>query len=437
MLNIGQPNSYCIFSTHTTPVAPLRQSPRPHWLTIVSYNVGMKIAYQFKLKPTKQQVLEIDRWLSMLCAQYNYLLADRFDWYEQNRSSINACPLICHLPQLRDNPDYYSQKKTLPALKKSHPWYSEIYSQVLQDIVKRVKLTFNRFLKSDVKGKRSGKPRFKVRSRYRTFSYPQMKEGCLQGNLINLPMFGQIKVILHRPIPDGFKVKTASVTKKADGYYLTLSLEDATVPTIKPDFNPESITGIDVGLKEFLTTSEGESVAIPQYYRKAQKHLRTIQKRVSRSQKGSNRRSKAVKQLGKQHKKVADKRKDFHFKTSKYLLTKYDIIAHEDLNVKGLARTRLAKSIHDASWSSFLSILTNKAENAGLLVIPVSAYNTSQDCSNCGVKVPKELHERWHDCPSCGCSLDRDHNAALNILNRAEGHPVLKAQRLLCDSRIG
>ena len=263
-----------------------------------------------------------------------------------------------------------------------------------------------------------------------------MKEGCLQGNLITLPMFGQVKFIWHRHIPDGFKIKTASVTKKADGFYLTLSLEDATVPTVKPDFNPGSITGIDVGLKDFLTTADGEVVAIPQYYRKAQKHLRVIQKRISRRKKGSNRRSKAVKKLGLQHKKVADKRKDFHFKTAKYLLLKYDVIAHEDLNVKGLARTRLAKSVHDAGWSSFLSILASKAENAGLLVIPVSAYNTSQDCSGCGLKVPKKLHERWHNCLGCGCSIDRDENAARNIRNRGEGHPLLKAKSLLSSSRI-
>src|SRR4028118_1900010 len=131
-----------------------------------------------------------------------------------------------------------------------------------------------------------------------------MKDGCLQGNLINLPMFGKVKVVLHRPIPDGFKIKTASVTKKADGYYLTISLEDKTVPEIQPDFNPNKMTGIDVGLKEFLTTSEGKTVAIPQHYRKAQKRLRVIQKRVSRRKKGSNGRLKAIKQLGKQHKKV-------------------------------------------------------------------------------------------------------------------------------------
>jgi putative transposase len=243
-------------------------------------------------------------------------------------------------------------------------------------------------------------------------------------------MFGKVKVVLHRPIPDGFKIKTASVTKKADGFYLTLSLEDKTVPEIKPDFSPDKITGIDVGLKEFLTTSEGETVSIPQHYRKAQKRLRVTQKRVSRRKKGSNRRQKAVKQLGKQHKKVADTRKDFHFKTANWLLSKHDVIAHEDLTVKGLARTRLAKSVLDAGWSSFLSILTNKAENAGLLVVPVSAHNTSQDCSNCGEKVPKKLHIRWHDCPHCGCSLDRDHNAAINIKNRAVGQSVLKAKSL-------
>ena len=397
----------------------------------------MRTAYQYKLRPTKQQAALIDRWLSMLCSQYNYLLADRFNWYEQNRSPINACPLVCHLPELRDNPDYFSQKKTLPQLKKTHLWYSEIYSQVLQDVVKRVKVTFDRFLKGDNNGKRSGRPRFKHRSRYRTFTYPQMKDGCLQGNLINLPMLGKVKVVLHRPIPDGFKVKTASVTKKADGFYLTISLEDATVPEIKPDFNPNLIAGIDVGLKEFLTTSDGETVAIPQHYRQAQKRLKVIQKRLSRRKKGSNRRHKAVKQLGCQHKKVADKRQDFHFKTANWLLSKYDVIAHEDLNVKGLARTRLAKSVLDAGWSSFLSILANKAENAGLLVIPVSADNTSQDCSNCGERRTKKLHIRWHDCPNCGCSLDRDHNAAINIKNRAVGHSVLKAQRLNSDSRIG
>jgi len=396
----------------------------------------MRTAYQYKLRPTRKQTATIDKWLSMLCAQYNYLLADRFNWYEQNRSPVNACPLVCHLPELRINPDYYSQKKTLPQLKKDRPWYKDIHSQVLQDVVKRVKVTFDRFLKGDSNGKRTGRPRFKPLSRYRTFTYPQIKQECLQGNCIDLPKLGKVKLVLHRPIPEGFQIKTVSISKKSDGFYVTLSLEDQSIPEIRTDINPSSITGIDVGLKDFLTTSEGETVAIPQHYRKAQKRLRLIQRKVSRRQKGGNRRLKAIKLLAKQHKKVADKRKDFHYKTANQLLSKYDVIAHETLNIKGLARTKLALSVLDAGWSNFLSILTNKAENAGLLVVPVSAHNTSQDCSSCGEKVPKKLHIRWHNCPNCGCSLGRDHNAAINIKNRAVGHPVLKAQ-LMSDGIPG
>jgi putative transposase len=391
----------------------------------------MKTSYQFRLRPTKQQITQIDRWLDMLRHQYNYLLAERFRWYEENRCSINSCSLfVCHLPELRDNPNYYSQQNSLPQLKKDRPWYKEIHSQVLQNAGKRVELAFDRFLGGDCNAHRSGKPRFKAANQYKTFTYPSMKDDCIDKGFIILPKFGKVKLVQHRPIPSGFKIKTCSITKKADGYYASLSLEDKTVPTIKPDFNPDSIVGIDVGLKEFLTTSDNDVVKIPQYYRKSQKRLRVIQKRVSRRKKGSNRRQKAIKQLGKQHKKVADKRKDFHFKTANNLLKKYDVVAIEDLNVKGLARTRLAKSVTDAGWSSFLSILQIKAENAGLVVIPVKASGTSQDCSNCGVKVPKKLHIRWHDCPNCGCSLDRDHNAAKNIKNRAEGHPVLKARRV-------
>jgi putative transposase len=396
----------------------------------------MKTSYQYKIKPTKEQAEKIDKTLEMLRCQYNYLLAQRFDWYETNRCPVDRCPLICHIPELKNKPNYYSQKASLVQLKLDRPWYKDIHSQVLQAVPKRVEKTFDRWLAGDVNGKKSGRPRFKGKRQYKTFTYTQFKQHHFGNNKITLSKIGDVKVIVHRPIPNGFQIKTVSITQKADGYYVSLSLEDTTVPTIKPDFNQDSITGIDVGLKEFLTTSENETVAIPQHYRKAQKRLKVIQKRVSRRKKGSNRRQKAVKQLGKQHKKVADKRKDFHFKTANNLLKKYDVIAVEDLNVKGLARTRLAKSILDAGWSSFLSILINKAENAGLLVIPVKASGTSQDCSNCGVKVPKKLHDRWHDCPNCGCSLDRDHNAAINIKNRALGHRVLKAQ-LMSDGIPG
>ncbi|NEO73218.1 transposase [Moorena sp. SIO3H5] len=392
----------------------------------------MRSAYQYRLRLTNSQESEIERWLDMLRHQYNYLLADRFNWYEQNRCSINSCPLVCYLPDLRNNPDYFSQKKTLPQLKKDRPWYSVVQSQVLQDCVKRVDLAFKRFLKGDSNGKKSGKPRFKGKNRYKSFTFPSLSKNPINGNILTLPKFGKVKMIYHRPIPEGFKIKTATITRKADGYYVTLSIQDDTVPEFIPVDSATNPVGIDMGLKSFLVKSDGSEVSIPQYYRKAQKRLKKIQKAVSRSKKGSNNRKKAVSKLGKAHKKVADTRKDFHFKTAKELLDVHDLVAHEKLNIKGLARTKLAKSILDAGWGQFLSILSVKAVrvawptalNAGLITKAVNPRNTSQNCSNCGKKVPKKLKDRTHSCPHCGYVADRDVNAAINILNLAVGHPV-------------
>ncbi|NEO93584.1 MAG: transposase [Moorea sp. SIO3G5] len=384
----------------------------------------MRSAYQYRLRLTRLQVEKIEKWLDMLRLQYNYLLGERFSWYERNRCAINSCPLVCHLPELKNNPDYFSQKKSLPLLKKNRPWYAEIHSQVLQDCVKRADLAFKRLTKGDSKGKRSGRPRFKGKNRYKSFTFPSLGKNPINGNLLTLPKFGQVKMIYHRSIPDGFKVKTATITRKADGYYVTLSIQDDSVPDIVPIDSVTNPIGIDMGLKSFLIKSDGSEVPIPQYYRKAQKRLKKIQKAVSRSKKGSSNRKKAVIKLGKAHKKVADTRKDFHFKTAKDLLDNHDLVAHEKLNIKGLARTRLAKSVLDAGWGQFLSILSTKAENAGLITKAVNPRNTSQNCSNCGKKVPKKLKDRIHSCHHCGYVECRDVNAAKNVLNLAVGHPV-------------
>jgi putative transposase len=389
----------------------------------------VRTSYQYKIKPNKEQAEKIDKTLEMSRYQYNYLLAQRFDWYEQNRSTIDRCSLvICHLPKLKEQPNYYNQKASLTELKKDRPWYKEIHSQVLQEVPKKVELAFDRWLKGDSNGKKSGRPRFKGVGQYKTFTFPQFKQHHFINNKITLSKIGDIKVIVHRQIPDGFDIKTVSVTKKADGYYVTLSLDDKTVPTIKPDFNANNIVGIDVGLIDFIVTSDDERIAALKYLRTAERKLKSAQRRVSRRKKGSNRRKKAIKKLGIKHKKVSDTRKDFHFKTANTLLKKYDVVAVEKLNIKGLARTRLAKSINDAGWGQFIEILSNKAENAGLKVIPVNPNGTSQECSNCGHKVKKPLSQRMHNCPVCHASLCRDLNAAINIKNR--GTHGLKAQSM-------
>ncbi len=416
----------------------------------------MKISYQYRIKPTKEQREKIDNTLDMLRYQYNYLLAQRFDWYEMNRCPVDRCPLTCHLPDLKDKPNYYTQKASLTQLKKDRPWYKQIHSQVLQEVPKTVELAFDRWLKGDCngeqrglgvspsratalakrlrrrypKGKKSGRPRFKGVGAYKTFTYPQFKRHHFVGDRITLSKIGDVKVIVHRPIPEGFDIKTVSVTKKADGYYATLSLDDKTVPTVKPDFDTDKIVGIDVGLIDFYVASDGSRIAAPKHLRKAERKLKSAQRKVSRRKKGSNRRKKAIEKLGKQHQKVANTRKDFHFKTVKKLLKKYDVIAVEKLNIKGLAKTKLAKSIHDAGWGQFISILTNKAENAGLLVIPVKPHGTSQECSNCGHKVKKTLSQRVHNCPVCHTSICRDLNAAINIRMRGT-HALSKKAQLM------
>ena len=389
----------------------------------------MRLTYQYRLRPTKQQIAFFESWLELLRRQYNYRLAERFNWWDSNRCDIDRCSLVsCSIAPLRDKPSYHSQATDLPNSKALFPEYKGVYSQVLQECVKRVEKTYERWVKGDSLGKRSGKPRFKAKGRYRSFTYPQMKPDCIQGKFINLPKIGKVKLILHRPIPDGFKIKTATITRKADGYYVGLSLEDTSVPAMTVDVapKPDQTVGIDMGLKSFLVTSSGEEVAIPQHYRKAEKRLVRLQRQLSRKKKGSKRRAKAVKRVALAHQKVANQRKHFHCTTALWLLGKGKAIAHEDLNIKALAKSRLAKSHADAGWSQFLQILSIKAERAGCLTVAVNPNGTTQNCSGCGVKVPKTLSQRWHSC-ACGVELSRDTNAAINVKNLAVGHPVRKS----------
>ncbi len=398
----------------------------------------MRTAYQYRLRLTKQQQATVDNWLELCRRQYNYRLAERFNWYEQNRCDINACPLICHLSGLKERPDFYSQKRDLVNSKKLFPEYKELPSHTLQDVIARVDKAFERWLNGDSNGKRSGKPRFKGQGRFRSIGFPDpIKPEHINGRFIQLPKIGKVKLILHRPLPVGeacpqglgFKVKTAAIVKKVDGYYITLSLQDTSVPVLTPDAPElENTIGIDMGLKSFLVTDLGEEIAIPQHYRKAEKRLKRLQRSLSRKKKGSNRRSSAIKRVSKAHLKVSNQRKDFHYKTAKKVLSQGKHIAHEKLNIKGIARTRLAKSTHDAGWGQFLQILSVKAANAGLITIAVNPNGTTQDCSKCGHKVPKTIRDRWHSCSNCGCELDRDHNAAINIKYSAVGHSVDKAQ---------
>ena len=379
----------------------------------------------------------MNRWLNMCRAEYNYLLAERFDWWERNRNDVNSCPLICHLPELKDNPSYYSQKRALVILKQERPWYKDVHSQVLQDCVNRVKLAFDRFIKGDCNGNRSGKPRFKAKNRYRSFTYTQISNEDITGTAINLSKIGNCKLILHRPIPDGFKAKTAIISKKSDGWYLTISLVDESVPENKIDVIPtvKNSIALDLGLEKFAALSTGKFIDIPQYFRKEEDRLASEQQKVSQRKKGSRARKLLNRKVGKLHQKIARQRKQFHFETAGKILKKADVVFVENLKVKNMSKrakpkqdetgkflpngqalkSGLNKSIADAGWSQFIDILSFKAEKAGQKVVKVDPYGTSQHCSSCLNKVPKSLSDRWHSCSNCGLELDRDINSAILI----------------------
>src|SRR4028119_1403151 len=300
----------------------------------------MTTAHQYKLRPNQEQASQLDDWLSLLRMPYNWRRAERFNWFEFNRSLVNSCSLVsCSIAPIVQQPDYYWQKKDLLNTKKLFPEYAGIHSQVLFRSIERVKKAFDRYIKANSSGKRSGKLRFKGRGSSHSFTYTQMKQDCIKGNRITWPKFGDVKIILHRPIPDGFKIKTATIVFAADGYYVTLTLQDESVLVISRDFYPEKLVGIDMGLNDFLSTSEADTVPIPQFARKAGQVKTRLNKSVSRKKKGSNRRGKAVKRLSRPHQKVGGQGKDFHYKTAQPLLERYDLIGFEYLNVKGWAKT--------------------------------------------------------------------------------------------------
>lgn len=231
------------------------------------------------------------------------------------------------------------------------------------------------------------------------------------GNRLRVQGVGCIKVKLHRPV-DG-AIKTVTIKRSAGKWDVCLSVEcEAKLLSAS-----NKAVGLDVGLTHFAVLDSGAEIENPRYYKKAQAALRMAHRRVARRpDKRSQGRRKAVVLLQKAAGHVTNQRADFHHKEARKLVDKYGLIAVEDLNVKGLAGGMLAKSVHDAGWSAFIGMLSCKAEEAGRTLVKVDPRGTTQRCSGCGETVPKTLKDRWHDCPSCGLSLSRDHNAARNIL---------------------
>jgi putative transposase len=384
----------------------------------------MMITYQYRIKPNSEQIAIMDNWLELLRRHWNYALGQRLDWLHRTRCRIDRCSIISEpIGKIPETANYYTQQSALKETKKIFPEYKYIYSEVQQINIQRLEKAWWRWLTPDKTLKRAGRPRFKKKGELRSFCFSRVnhpKAACfLTGTTLRIPRIGEIPVIVHRPILNGFTLKTATIVKKADGWYVCLSIEDGSVPTLMPIDTIKTAVGIDVGLEKFLATSDGKIVPIQQTRRKAQNHLGRQQRKLANQQKGSANYQKQANKVAKIHQRIQRQRKDFHYKTAHFLVRQYDLIAVEDLNIKGLARTHWGKSILDAAWGSFMTILEAVAVIRGVRVVKVNPNNTSQDCSGCGVKVKKDLSIRWHSCPHCHTELDRDINAAINILHRA------------------
>jgi putative transposase len=280
-------------------------------------------------------------------------------------------------------------------------------------VVLRVDRAFQAFFRRVKAGETPGYPRFHGRDRFNSFTYPQYDNGArLDNGFLVLSKIGRVAVRWSRPLAG--TPKTVTISREADGWYVSISCADVPVEPL-PLTGQE--TGIDLGLASFVTLADGTMIHNPRCYREAERRLKTAQRTVARRKKGSKRRRKAVKLLAKAHQKVHRQRQDFQHKAALHLVREYDTIYHEELQVANMVKNHsLAKSIADAGWSGFLSILNHKAACAGRSVVAVNPAYTSQTCSGCGVIVKKGLSVRWHSCPECGTSLHRDHNAALNIL---------------------
>jgi putative transposase len=358
---------------------------------------SMLKTYKFRLYPTKSQRSKMGRTLDLCRWVYNQTLAYRKDaWEKEGRSTSK-----------------YETNNLLPNWKVEKPDLNDVYSQVLQNTQERVDLALKAFFRRVKAGEKPGYPRFRGSGWYDSFTYPQFGFKLLSGKL-RLSKIGDIKIKLHRPIEG--KIKRLTVRRSSTGkWFACFSVEIDDPP--KPPWKDGSTVGIDVGLESFATISNGEKIDNPRFFRSEEKALAKGQRRLSKCEKGTLERRKALKVVQRIHERIANRRYDFAHQISNQLVSKYGLIAFEDLNVTNMLKNHnLAKSISDAAWRMLVTTTSYKAESAGSKVVLVDPRNTSQLCSRCGVKVPKSLSDRVHECPQCGLVMDRDENAAINIL---------------------
>ncbi len=361
----------------------------------------MKRAYTFRIYPDRNQEIKMLRTLETCRRLYNDALSERKQQAEQNRIYAYYQVFPWDKPEWLN---YEDQQNALP--KSKTPFQKQVYSQVLQNVLKRLDRSFQNFFNG------FGYPRFKSRSRYNTFTYPQ-KGFELDGMNLWLSKIGTMRIFQHREMQG--KIKTCTIKKDVDQWYAIFTVD------IEKEVNKvpiETKTGIDVGLESLITFSNGKQIEPLEFYRKKEDKLAWEQRKLSKKEKGSKNREKQKVKVGKVHREIRNQRKNFNQKTSKDIVKNYDHIVFEDLQIRNMVQNpKLAKSILDAGWGQLIRFTAYKAEYAGKTVELVDPYWTSQRCL-CGAKVFKDLSVRIHVCPECGLILKRDHVSAILIGNK-------------------
>ena len=381
------------------------------------------LTYEFKLKPTVAQVTIFEDWLEQCRRVYNWALAERKDWFRSRSCQINACSIRSEyiIPAARTRPTYASQCKGLTQARVTIPALNAVQVHVLQQTLKRLEGAFVSMWEQ-----KHGFPRFKKVGNMRSFVFPQMGVEPIKNSAVKLPKIGWVQFRQSREIPSGAILKQVRVVKRVSGWYAMLALQwDVSIPDIIPHGNP---VGIDVGLTNFIATSDGLLTKRPKFFIDAERKLKLLQQSVSRKRIGSNNWQKAQKKVALLHEYVANCRKDWHRKLSHKICDDAGMVFVENLNLVGLSRGILGKHCLDAGFGQFFNILEQTCFKRGVYFQKVDARKTSQICPNCGTETgKKELSERTHSCSSCGYITDRDVAAAQVVLIRgiaAVGHTV-------------
>ena len=357
-------------------------------------------SYRYRLNPTRAQERTLFAWLAMTRELYNACLAERRDAWQKQRARVTA----------------FDQMRALASVREIRPEFATVPIVVQRGAIRRLDRAFAGFFRR-VKAKQTpGYPRFRNRHRWNSLLVDDLSGRVpivAGGRRVAVPLLGKVKFKQHRPLEG--TPKAMRLTLRAGCWFVTFACTDVPTKPLPPS-NRE--VGIDLGLTHFVATSDRDLVDVSMAEREARVKLERAHRRVSRRTRGGGRRRVAVRLLARAHERVANVRRERHIVLARALVAAYGRIFVEKLNIVGLARGMLAKSVHGAAWGGFLGWLRVKAEEAGREVVEVDPRGTSQTCSGCGVVGEhKTLAERTHRCADCGLVLDRDVNAARNVLS--------------------